>query len=497
MKRAVALITASTVAGVAVATARPLEITPYVGAEVTISDNIDLEPRGQEDSAIVTTAYGGFEALYDSPRFSGGGVLELAGDVYHGRDNGRKFDGLRVNANAFGTAEIIPNRAYVDLSGYWRDVLVNSDGRISLNPVAGAGSRTGVGSITISPSYRQPLGPNLQGELRTTHSFTGGASGDVSTEVRNAARASLGTTRPFGRIGFESFAEYSNSQSDENGGLNDLERATAQATVSYEVSPRFALLARGGYDEVDSAGFTEDMSGFSYGAGFRARPTPRSSIEVIVGERYNDLNVEADARYQLTDRITAGVRYYQDVATSSYSESELYQARFLQSLGIFGTPTESQRAFAQQEVALLQSAGFLSTGGTNRVYRSTVLSGYLTGQFNTNRVYLNVFGQERDFDILNPGDPSIDEQSINFVAGWEKQFSSRLTGTAEASYRYYVADNPVTSDTDTYGLRLMADYQLTPTVDIYGGLIHTTRQATFNADEYRENAALVGARARF
>ncbi|MCP1335896.1 TIGR03016 family PEP-CTERM system-associated outer membrane protein [Futiania mangrovi] len=497
MKRAVALVTASTVAGVAVATARPLEITPYVGAEVTISDNIDLAPSGQEDSAIVTTAYGGFEALYDSPRFRGGGVLELAGDVYHGRDNGKKFDGLRLNTNAFGTAEIIPNRVYVDMSGYWRDVLINSDGRISLNPVAGAGERTGVGNITISPSYRQPLGSNLIGEVRTTHSLTGGASGDISTEVRNAARASLGTTRPFGRFGFESFAEYSNTDSDETGDVNDLERMTAQFTGSYELSPRFALLGRVGYDEIDSAGFTEEMSGFSYGGGFRARPTPRSSVEVIVGERYNELNVEADARYQLTDRITAGVRYYQDVATSSYSETELFQARFLQSFGIFGTPTESQLAFAQQEVALLQAAGFLSTGSTNRVYRSTVLSGYLSGQFNTNLVYLNVFGQERDFDILQPGDPSIDDQSINFVAGWEKQFSPRLTGTAEATYRYYTGDNPVTSDSDTYGLRLVADYQLTPNVDIYGGLIHTTRQATFNADEYRENAALFGARARF
>ena len=133
-------------------------------------------------------------------------------------------------------------------------------------------------------------------------------------------------------------------------------------------------------------------------------------------------------------------------------------------------------------------------GVINQAYRQQVASIFARGDFQNDNIFINAYYQERDFDILNPLDPSIDDRGLSVGVEWVHEFTSRLDGTAATFYQNFKTDSPILSNTETVGGSVGLGYKIADNIKLSASVVRTDRSATFSRDEYEENAIIFGLR---
>lgn len=502
-KTSIWILALATIGG-AYAIAEPLEgeeerdgaliFEPFVEVKFTITDNVNLSPKGQRRSGEAFTLGGGFDASYRSRRIEGEAHLLVEGDRFLTSEFNNP---LRALFDGTVTAEIIPNHGYLDIGVGWEQVIVDPLGRVSLNPIAAAGNSDGVGTVFVSPVFRSRLTNWADAEVRLTHGRTFSADDGLDNSQTNTASLIVASTQSSQNFGFEGQLEYSDFDSKTPGGFNDVERATAFLTTSYNINRNVALLARGGYDSIDSRAFREDPDGIIAMGGVRLSAGRASQLQILAGQRYNDLAVEANLNLRLTRNFALGATFANGIGTGSQSQFSQLIGRFFKAQGITGKAPELQLLAVERLInrdSRVIEEGF---GAINQAYKQQVASVFGRADFQHDEVFINAYYQKRDFDILNPLDPSIDDTGLTASASWKHEFTPRLESETAIFYQRYETDSPILSDTDTVGASAGLSFKITPNVKASATVIHTERKATFSRDEYKENAVVFGLRATF
>ncbi len=410
-----------------------------VSPRVTYSDNINLVPDEFSDGQFILSNLFTGNAIVSLPRFTALFSGDLDFSYFVGSDEDDAVFGAGADDSDFfvnqsvsgtGTATIVDNFLYFDISGGSSRQLVGDNAAFSNNVNAARGNQTTVSSFAVSPYIYRSLPNESVAEVRYRYSQsfideqTGGVFLNDSRSHEALVRYESGSL--FERLNFVASA-YGNL-TDEDGqvqlGVDGLplvdadnnpllspdfafDQGSLEFEGQYAINDKFSLSGAIGYDEIETVvpgGFFDDgeLSGIFWRAGFALRPGRRSSLRVEYGRRFDDDFIEADARYQISRRFvfTAGAnRTFQTRALSNADQIALVARSTLDFAdqlreGGFGTPRDI--------IQLSTQLG--NTGGTTGFGAQTIGVGptnnaffNLNGSFDRTTVSLGTSYQNADF----------------------------------------------------------------------------------------------------
>ncbi len=498
---------AAVLSGGAALTAHAAEVRITTGAEgsVTITDNFDLEPEGQEQAAVVFTLGPTATIRADGGRFSFNLNGRLNFDTTVFEDDDTEFR-VRPQLVGFGTAELIQDRFFIDLSGSWTRRLIDTDSPVSAVEVGDRRGTEDVQTVSISPYYVQRFGTWATAELRYRFSGVFVDSADADNSVTHEPSLLVQTGPRFSAFRLSGLLEYQRTTSDDsdedgqllltNQGLvretGDFERFTAELDSEWRLNRRLALLAGIGFDEVDSDDLTEADGPFGT-IGFRAQPGPRTEITFRGGYRFGGTFLDGSARYQITPALALRVAVTDSLETT---QTELTASQ----LGLIVGPTGEIINATTGVPFGLDGLGF---GVRDEFFRTRIYQASLAGAYRTDSYLLSVLYEQRDFEFRG------DENVAGVTARWQRQLSPNLSAGLALGYRRVDDDddfNDVNTNngiddgdgvTNTFTAQPFVNYNLYENLTLSASYARSQRFADDPNDEYTENAVILGVRLRF
>lgn len=473
------------------------KLTPFIGAEATYTDNINLSHNNKE-SGMLYNIYGGVRGDVTTNRFDGAGTA--AGNIYW--NNKSNNVDVSPHVEAAGTAEILRNRLFIDGLANYTTTYETAGARSSTG--AGDGLLNGIGSVSVSPYWRQKIGNWAVGELRYGYDAGFSEADGVGDMQTHSYQATLGTGDRFNRYSLKGRlahidSSYSNPITNANG---DMKQSTAELIGSYGLTQRLALLGTIGYDEVSGANIPDDeYSGEFWGAGAEYRPNSRARIMGMYGRRNNAPSYLAEASYQLNNAY-AGVTAMTSLAPpSGYNHNTLRLSG--QQLADFNSFLDKNKDKSVAEAIRtkynIRDGQMITSGGEAVIvgngqnldpYRNRTVTGYMGGNLKNLNVSGSLTYDERDFKYAT------DEKAMIATAGLGYQLTQRLSTSLEGFY-YALETDVKRNESWTYGGGWGLQYALTKNVSAYTLLRHTERKANVRQFEYKENAATIGISANF
>jgi uncharacterized protein (PEP-CTERM system associated) len=499
-----------------------------VGPRVTYSDNINLASSGNKDSEVAASVAANGSAIYSTNRVTA--IIDGSLDVSYLIDQASLV--ANQDVGGLGTVTIADNLLYFDVAGSTSRQLAGENARFSRNINAGRAQRVNVHNLAFSPYLNRRFDNGSAAELRYRISqvFIGDNNNGFAQAFNNDSRtqeaiASYQTGERFDRLEIGLTAYGNKTREFGSPVIQDFEfeQATGLAEMQFALTERFALTGAVGYDEVSTDAPpqfipADRLSGVFWRAGFRARPGRRTDVSLEYGQRYDDDFINADIRYDLSNRLNfsaSASRSFRTRAQAVTTNFEALQRRtldFVEQLrqgevgnaeGIIDALTRSNRqGFSAQNI------GF---GVANEA--SARLSALL-GSSSTASLY--GFYDDTDFGFRQI-------TTYGGGVGVQHQLSRRLSAFGDLFYRYVdstadltscVADprlfgfdvtlpgfDPMTACdtligfegvTNTVGGRVGASYRLARNVSAFGEYSHTQRFSENALLEFGENAVTLG-----
>jgi len=344
--------------------------TPYAEVQETVTDNVRSVSTGRE-SDLATELTGGL-------RINGQGArarlnLNYSATYEKYLDNS-DLDGFRQSLSATGNSEIIRNSVFIDAQASIARIDQDRGGTVSGTDRNTGSNQQDVYLYSLSPYWRQRLGGFAESELRvkqsetftsTPSSSTGGAGGGVgaataansaSDTTTNEVSAALASGSDFQRLLWKLSA--SGRESERATGTAEFYNAEGKA--QFGISSGFALLATGGYDDIEDGTMTEDVSGPYLLGGFLWNPSPRTRLRLQGGYRYQSASFDGEASWDVTAR-TRFVAKYSDTVGLAIDD-------FLTALN--NTRIDASGNFVDRSTGLIYSgrdvSGLSNSDGLNR-----------------------------------------------------------------------------------------------------------------------------------
>lgn len=417
-----------------------------VSARTSYSDNINLARNGLEDDEIIfsTLLTGG--AIYSTPRVTAMVLGDL--DLSYLVDQGD----LAVNQNIGATSTFtgLDNWLYFDLSGSTSRQLAGDNARFSGNINAGRSQRVNVHSYNASPYIFHQFADDSSMEVRYRFSqvfvdgeqslsslFSGNSLNDSLThEV--IARYDTGRMNERLRMRFTAYGSDTTEDGVDIFPNFEYRQGSLSADAQFALTSNFALSGAVGYDELETNAatalfFNDDvLSGFFWRAGFTAQPGPRSSIRIEYGERYGDDFIDADARYQISERLAFSAAASRSFRTRAQSISTQYRTNQRQTLDFADRLREGDELSAR---SVIESANWYANSlnfgqaQTSGVSVTDNASAALTGTYGRTELSINGFYSDDNFGY----------RQIETIGGGldlRRRMSRRLTGYGSVTYRY-------------------------------------------------------------
>ena len=280
---------------------RAFKITPFANVNVTYSDNVNLDHENEESGMLYGGA-AGIRADMVTNRLDAAGTA--AANISWGSDYDTQFSPF---VEAAATAELLRNRLYVDALANYSTIFNNASSYTSQSG-ASSGDIEGIGSVSVSPYWRQKIGNWAVGELRYGYDQSFNNSDNLGDLRSHSYQATLGTGDRFNRISVE--GSIGHIDSDYNAGLGndgDMSQTTYLLSGTYGVTKTLSLIGNVGYDSVSDTNVGDnEFSGASYHAGLQYTPNSRMSVRGLIGRRYNDMSYSIDANYNVNERVYVG-----------------------------------------------------------------------------------------------------------------------------------------------------------------------------------------------
>lgn len=449
------------------AMAKP-HLSPYAGAEVTLTDNLDLTPRGRTQSGAVLTEFIGAQ-LREANRHTNY-ALDATLNLDTTLGNGTDF-GVRPDVLGTGRIELVEGHVYVDGRILSRRELISSQGRVGSTPTVGRNEQANATTVQVSPYLQGHIGPYADTELRYTNQANFVESEGTGNSMTNTVSWRTTSGRALPRVRLTALAEYSDTRATTK--EDNLERKTGIVSAEYALTRQVFLLGSAGYETFDSPTLTRDRNGPIWTVGLRYRPSPRAEIEFNVGRRYGGATYNGQASYKISSRWTA---------SASYGESlESPQTRIGRPASrlTLDPATGEFIVTDPRDLGIQRSAAIVGT-----------LRADLVGRYTVDDFRLAFTRETRRYDI------GADETILSTTAQWNRRLSERLTFGARAQYRRNTSEG-TGGDSQTVIGGVNLNYTVYRNVNATVSLSRSQRFSSDPNDRYTENTILIGFLARF
>lgn len=431
------------------------EIQPRVALSEIYTDNVDLNPSGQEDDDLITEVTPGISLFRESSR--------LKVDVNY-QAQVLKFvnedDADKVNHGLDGSvsAELAEDFLFVDASGNVSQAIVDNRGARSVDAITGSGNLADTQAYSISPYIRQSIRDYAAGTLR--YRFATTDSEDVVSDTdTHIVQANLESGRAFGPVAWG--VNYFKSEEDRDTS-DDFNEERYDYNLAYRVNAQFSLIAEGGEEDNEFVANEVPQNGTYWGVGASWTPNRYISITALDGDRlqsgaltltpsprtamfvsYRDSEVGLNAgavwtggiRYQ-TRRSGWSLDYFEDTQTAQrLLEQELVGNIYVDRAtgGLFARPAiiDDVQKSLEEGIFLgraLVNFGNIPTDSLIERKRAQATAAFQTAKSDFS---FSVYNERRNFlsNILSVNVSATDEKTLGASGQWLLRFSGRSTAS--------------------------------------------------------------------
>ncbi len=469
-------IAAGAIGLAAPALAGDLSITPSLELREAFSDNVDLDPDGAEQSALVSELVPGVTIRSESARVTA--ALDAFPIIRHqtaGEDEGLSLAG---DLAGLGTVEAVEDLFFVDAQASVSQQVLDSRAAAST-----ANERT-VQIYRISPYLQHRFGGFAEAEARYRLSqvfaddeatASGGQTSDATTHALNL---SLESGSDFSRLIWAVTSLVSEESRTED---DDVSRREVDLEMRYAFDRSITLIAAGGYQFFDDGTSENEVDGPTWRVGFRWRPGPRTDLEATYGQRDDDLNANVRFSYKIGPRTTLTARYSEILEKS--------QERLVRNLSGIGLEGETDEII-DEETGLPFNPNPSPFDIDNRTTRIE------TFELGVNGVRgRNTFGVNASFQTEKTESTGEEEDVIRARARFSRRLNPHLTANLFAGYERTEFDDG--EEDDEYTLTGALSYQIYS--NLRAGLAYSLRLQNSNVDtsEFTENRVTANLRITF
>ena len=492
------------------------QIKPRIEVREGFTDNVLLTNKNRKTD-FFTTVSPGLGVSGQGARLKLDLDLALNYDAYLRETS---LNGFRQDLRGFGTVTLLENNLFLDLSGFVGQSPAVGRGQTSAIDRRVGGNQTGgesqFYSYSFSPYWRTGLGSWGTGEARYRfNQLFSKSNNSTSTTAASASNVGLlsDTTvhqfsgflqsgENFNRFRWRSSFDVTNSESAGVSGTNssrEFKRRTFDFQPSYVVNRWLTLLGTVGHEKIESSGFSQDLSGVFWNAGFRLTPSERTSFELTYGDRYNGQNWSSS----FSTTLDAGT-------TMSFSYRETVETQALQALSNLGflqrDATTGQLVDRRTGLPFNGRDPNFNQNDQTFLSKAFVLSISLPRERNTYLVSIQHTIRDSQIESVTPNSGRSDK-SIGLTASWTHQLTPTISSTATASYSDSTTDSGGTSargKSKTFRGEVSLRYEMNPSLNATAGLAHIQRDISgpqFFSNEfsgaYSENVAFLTLRKTF
>jgi polysaccharide export outer membrane protein len=453
--------------------------TPNVSFEETFTDNVDLDPDGEEESALISTVRPGLTFTANAARIN----WAFAGNVALSHQTRGDDEGLNVEVdlNNTGNVELVSDLFFIDaLASVSQEVLTN-EGSSSGSEDNNANRET-VQNYQLSPYVTNRLGDFARMETRYRLSQVFVDSDDVSNTTEHEGSVSVGSGPDFTSISWNLSLSASEAISSDD---DDVSRRDANFTTTYALTRQFFVTGSIGYQIFEDGETENDIDDPTWRVGARWQPSSRTSVEAGYGQRDAEKSFDATLRHQLSPRT---------IFSASYEETlETAQERLGVNLNKIVFDPQTGRFQNSETGEVITSANDLPFDVSDETTRVSTFRAGLNGSRNRNRFGINARAQFEDNDNNEE-----DQSEYGLVADWGRTLNDRTNFSLTGSYEYNDLGNVIGRIENEYKLQAGLSYKVFNNISASVNYTFTTLKADDSPEEeFTENAVTVGLRASF
>lgn len=392
-------------------------VSPFIGVSTTITDNANAANDDEDrNSDQVLTASPGVRVSGSGGRISLN--LSYAHNQFLSRQ-GQSDDSSTNTLTANGRAEVWDRVAFIDLtSSISRDVVDPAQTNTS-NDLGNDNNRTTVQTLSLQPFFLHQFGTWLETESRTTLEMTRTESEEISNTQSTGSNFSVTSGRRFSVFTFG--GNFDRTKEIREDGAPRSIRTTLNTNYRMRVTRKFSLISSVGWETIDDPTLTDEPNGAIWDIGFSAQPSSRSSIEVTVGDRFEETTYGLDASYRFSSRSNMTASYSESITTSQEERND--NLDFLISDGAGGfIDSRTLQAFDPSSSEL----GFQTS-----VFRQKVLG----LNFNTTR-RRGSYSAGLNWERRDTDSTGIEETVLAVNASASRTLSSRMSASVSTSLSF-------------------------------------------------------------
>lgn len=453
-----------------------LKITSSASTSLTATDNIDLEPKGEENAGLIWTNSASLGLRSTGDRVDAALDYTVSLDTEFSSDT--DVD-VRNDLLGFGSIEVVPDHFFIRTQAFAGQQLLNSGGRISASGDTRQGDTANVYSFSATPYFQFGLGSWGEVQAGASHRRvyvddhgSNNPDNNADNSVSTSEFLTLHNLEELARTKFAFDFEHEDVQAE--GEANDSERFTGLASAEYALARWFSLLGTAGYESIETKGLTRDLSGVVGLGGFKVHG-PRSELSFSAGHRFGELVYDGSAQYRITPQL-----------------------RVQGSYGVFFVPAQGGALAAVSDLSVSDLGQIVDSVSGLPIDTSDVGLGLEDNPYIAKRALLALIGdyepdqlslvgrfENRDFDGAQPA-----EDVLGATASWTHTIFANLQFGMSGLYDRTREENG--DDSDTIIGRVELIYKLAENASTWVSYAHAERFADLSADEYSENALTIG-----
>ncbi|WP_440997092.1 TIGR03016 family PEP-CTERM system-associated outer membrane protein [Arhodomonas sp. SL1] len=451
------------------------EISPRVRVEETYTDNVALNPPGQEEEELVTELAPGID-IHGEGRRSELDLSYTLQTLFYAEDSDRndafhRFDG-------FGHAELVERRLFVDAEARRRQAATSLLGPLSSSNVNVTDNRTDITTLRVEPYLINRL--DNVALSRLSHSHGRVYYGDDRDDARvdeTAWRLSDGPA--FANTLWRVEASHREVEASENtsGTFRQF-----LGTLGYRLTPAWTVSGAVGYEDNDYNTERDDIDDPVWYVGVRWTPTRRTSAEARYGERYFGETVFLALEHRRRFTVWS-LDYTEDIASN-----ELVFLRPTNRVPVFADDCPA----AQPGCEPIDERVVFEEDAVNQFFIDERLRGRVILQSPRQALTFVVYRVNRTLE-LNRSD---ERYQTGASVGWDWRLGPFTAFTADADVARHEFDLSGRED-DLWRARVGLRRDFGRHVDGYIRFGRRERSSTEAAAEYRENTVVVGLVGRF
>ena len=457
-----------------VAGAAEWRLTPRVSANEVYSDNIQLDPAGQERDDLVTTLNAGASLRGTGARLTVNFDYNLQALRYA---NSSSSDSLNQQLQATANAELVKQIVFLDVRGTISQENVSSNGREDTTNIALTGNTTDVMTFSVTPIVRHHFGSfaEAEGSFGIDTVDTDGAAGAGTTQNM---RFNMNSGPAFSRLPW-TFSTSRRKIDNDSG--TETRFSSAEGTVRYKFTRQYGVRGSAGYESNSFATSQGSDGGAIWSIGGIWTPTPRTNVEAGYRSRFFDPGYFLTASHR-TRRMVFTANYDEDITTSS---QQLLDRQLIPLEDAFGDPVLDP--VSGDQVLLPVDRSTL----TEEVQVSKRFSASASYRGRRGSASFSVFEDRRTFQLS--GD---EEHVFGFSASASRQLSRRTSMSLNGSWQ---RSNPAGTGggNSLWSVGASLNYQFSQGINASLDLRRLTREGQRAADSHDEHRASVRVDVRF